>query len=688
MRSIEKKPLWEPADVSETNVAKFIAHVNKRHNLQLQTYHDLHRWSVAGDSLQDFWGDAYSFLELAPPNTQRIGSMLEDENTNAISLFPPPRCFASDTLNIAEFLLRNGRADNVAIHFVREGVPGIERVTWQDLRNRTAAFRDAMVNSDIQVGDVVASVISNSVDAIVLCLATLSIGALWSSASCELGVDAIVDRFAQVNPKIIFADDGYIYGGKLIQLEDRISQWSHKLGQTCGLSTVVVIPYCKVSVKLSRIHTGCSKENFLRRGTGQGLSFKFLPFSHPAFILYSSGTTGTPKCIVHSAGGATLKVKTDMILQHDVREGDVVFQYTTTAWVMWLLNFINLSSGASMLLYDGSPFHPHPTVLLRLAEEVGVSIFGTSPRYLAELKSRGIVPREEFNLNKLRVVTSTGAVLSNDVFNWFYNKGFPPKAQLISMSGGTDIAGCFVGGTPLLPVYAGEIQVKALGMAVDILDAARDDCISVEHLGQAGELVCTKPFPSQPVAFWGKGGSDKYRSSYFERFGPQVWCQGDFVQAEKDTGGLIMLGRSDGVLNPSGVRFGSADIYSVTETMPEIDDSMCVGQRRSHDSDERVLLFVKMKQGHRCSSSLITRLKTTIRAKYSPRHVPSYIFEVADIPYTVNGKKCEINVKQIVSGQKTAVSGTVANPNSLKLYEEFLHLPADQSASPARPSKL
>jgi len=286
------------------------------------------------------------------------------------------------------------------------------------------------------------------------------------------------------------------------------------------------------------------------------------------------------------------------------------------------------------------------------------------------------------------VVTSTGAVLSENVFNWFYETGFPPQAQLISMSGGTDIAGCFVGGTPLLPIYAGEIQVKALGMAVDIMDATREDAVSVQHLGQAGELVCTKPFPSQPIAFWGNAGNDKYRSSYFERFGPHVWCQGDFIQAEKDTGGLVMLGRSDGVLNPSGVRFGSAEIYAVTEAFPEIEDSICVGQRRSNDTDERVLLFVKMKRGHKYTTNLATNLKAAAQAKYSTRHVPSYIFEVADIPYTVNGKKCEINVKQIVSGQKTAVSGTVANPESLKLYEQFLHLPAVGGVAVVPQSKL
>ncbi|TVY88315.1 Acetoacetyl-CoA synthetase, partial [Lachnellula willkommii] len=649
----QKTPLWQPnpTAIGRTPITKFIKSVNSKRNLHLSTYAELYAWSVGTDTFQDFWTEAYLFFGLSPEGeNEHPGPALADNRT---SLFPPPTFFPHARLNIAEYMLRNGKNDEIAVHFVREGVAGVERVSWAKLRERTRAMRDAMVSRGVRAGDVVAAVISNSVDAMVIALAALSVGAIWSSSSCDLGTSAIVERFGQVKPKIVFADDGYIYGGKLIILQDRIKEWSHRLVGG-NLVAVVVVPYCGLDVSTDSIYCGETLDGFLARGTGRQLAFSYLPFQHPAFILFSSGTTGAPKCIVHSAGGVLLKVKTDSVLQHDMRDSDIAFQYTTTAWVMWVLNFVNICSVKSLLLYDGSPFHPTPGVLLKLAEDIGVSIFGTSPRYLAEIRARGIVPRNSFNLKGLRIVTSTGAALSADMYNWFYETGFPPHIQLVSMSGGTDIAGSFVGGSPLLPVYAGEIQAKALGMAVEIFDPAQDEGVPVKLPGLPGELVCTRPFPSQPLEFFGVGGHERYRASYFERFGDTVWCQGDFIQAQEDTQGLIMLGRSDGVLNPSGVRFGSSEIYAVTEAFPEIEDSICVGQRRKSDVDERVLLFVKMKTGQVFTADLATRINLAIRQRYSSRHVPKYVFEVADIPYTVNGKKCEINIKQIVSGQMGA----------------------------------
>ncbi|KAJ5661517.1 acetoacetyl-synthase [Penicillium maclennaniae] len=592
-----KQPVWVPSDIDSTNIVKFLKHVNKKHSLDLKTYDDLWRWSVHSDSLAEFWSEVCAFLRILP---------------DSLPLYPPPRFFPSATFNLAQFILANHDHGQTAIHFVREGVPGVEEIKWGALEERTREAYDALVGYGIKAGDKVAVVMSNSVNAIVLCLAVLAIGAVWSSASPDIGSKAIIDRYGQIEPKVIFADDAYMYAGKRILLEDRIATISQTLcNNDKQLRNVVVVPYCG---------------------------------------------TGTPKCIVHSAGGVALKVSTDTRLQHDMRPGDVFFQYTTTAWVMWILNFVNLSSGATMFLYDGSPFYPEPAVLLDLAARLRVTVFGTSPRYLSELRSRNIVPRKQYSLEKLRIVTSTGSVLSEDLYKWFYRYAFPQKTQLISMSGGTDIAGSFVGDARFFLCILTEP-------------------VSIELSEEAGELVCTQPFPSQPLAFYGPGGDEKYRASYFSRFGDHVWSQGDFIRLLPDTKGLLIIGRSDGVLNPSGVRFGSAEIYQVVETIPEILDSICVGQRRSFDGDERVLLFVMMKVPHTLDARLVASIKAAIKDRYSPRHVPARIFQVQEIPYTVNGKKCEINVKQIVSGMNTKVSGTVANPESLKLYEQYFHLP-------------
>ncbi|KAL7764920.1 hypothetical protein ACKLNR_006065 [Fusarium oxysporum f. sp. zingiberi] len=590
-----KTALWSPQNLNETNAVKFINHVNEKYGLRLQTYEDLYKWSVGDETINHFWAQAYAWLKISSSGTDDLTREVACFNpSDSLSnlMFPPPKFFPTATLNIAELIFRGRKDTDIAIYFSRESLSDVEKVTWASLRERVRKLSSALVNSGVVAGDVVAAVISNSVNAIVICLAALSVGALWSSTSCDMGVGGIVDRYSQIRPKIIFADQGYVYARKIIDLSDRIRQWSSKLRERSDiLARVVVIPNPNLnSIPLHQPNT-YTLENFLKADRGDQLLFEIVPFSHPAFILFSSGTTGPPKCIVHSTGGVALKTKVDSVIQHDIRKTDIVFQYTTTSWIMWVLNLMNLSCGAAMLLYDGSPFHPRPSILLELAQAFKVSVFGTSPRYLSTLKGLGITPRRDFDLSRLRIMLSTGSVLSAELYEWFYSIAFPPSAQLISMSGGTDIAGCFVCGTPMLPVYAGEIQCKALGMAVDIYDSGTDEHVSVEELGAPGELVCEKPFPSQPLAFLGKDGYKQYKASYFERYGPSVWCQGDFVQRSPATGGIFMLGRSDGVLNPSGVRFGSAEIYAVIETIPEVLDSICVGQKREVDINERVLLL-------------------------------------------------------------------------------------------------
>ncbi|KAG5655235.1 hypothetical protein KAF25_001988, partial [Fusarium avenaceum] len=620
-----KTALWSPQRVTETNTVKFINYVNQKYGLSLQTYDHLYEWSVGDKTLAHFWTDAYNWLDLSPSdNGSKKDLNFTAKDTSNILMFPPPKFFPAATLNIAEMIFRGRKDTNVAIVFSREDATHVERVTWEALRERVRKLRSALINSGIVSGDVVAAVISNSVDAIAICLATLSIGAVWSSTSCDMGVSGITDRYAQIQPKIVFADQGYVYAGKTIDLNDRIGQWSRKLRKKSQtLEQVVLIPNAKLKNSCSQHVKSCTMEQFLNGDRGDHLLFELVPFSHPAFILFSSGTV----CLTYS-----------------------------TLFTRW-----------------------------------GVSVFGTSPRYLSTLKSLGIVPSKAIVQQQgmvLRIMLSTGSVLSAELYEWFYVTAFPPSAQLISMSGGTDIAGSFVCGTPLLPVYSGEIQCKALGMAVDVYDSGTDKSVSVEESGAPGELVCKRPFPSQPIAFLGEKGAQQYKASYFERCGPTVWCQGDFVQRSPTTGGIIMLGRSDGVLNPSGVRFGSAEIYAVTETIPEILDSICVGQKREIDANERVLLFVKMKPGNTLTSNLESRISVAIRDRYSPRHVPAHIFEVDEIPYTANGKKCEVNVKNVVNGHKFAVAGTVANPWALRSYEKYRDLPTEEPKVPSVISKL
>ncbi|KAG5652875.1 hypothetical protein H0H81_003305 [Sphagnurus paluster] len=513
-----------------------------------------------------------------------------------------------------------------------------------------------------------------------------------------MGTEGILDRYRQILPKFIFADTEVVYAGKVVDLLPKISDVIRDLADK-GLQQAILLPSAHTGQEIPyTIQRTAHLSEFLSTGDGRELSFEQLPFGQPLFILYSSGTSGKPKCIVHSAGGVLMQTKKDLQIGLGLGPQDTYFQYTTTGWMMWTFMLTGMACGARIILYDGSPFHPDLRTYLKFIDEQGVSVLGTSPRFLAEIVGRGLKPLEIGSFEALRVLGCTGAVLTPPMFEWAQKAFGGDRLHLISTSGGTDVCGSFVTGSASLPVYAGEIQCKTLGMKVEVFDPSGNN---IEHTGSPGELVCSRPHPSLPLYFWGDETGEKLREAYFNMYpggcrvfndfqgawligdttlGSGIWRQGDFMIVNPNTKGIMILGRSDGVLNPSGVRFGSGEIYTVMEKFSDVlDDSLCIGQRRPQDLDERVLLFLKMRPGKKFTPKLEKQIKTDIRKALSARHVPKYIFEVEDIPYTVNGKKIEIAVKQIVSGSDLQPSGTVANPESLKLYYKYRDLDKTQA---------
>ncbi|PSR79238.1 hypothetical protein PHLCEN_2v7096 [Hermanssonia centrifuga] len=581
-----------------------------------------------------------------------------------------PIWFPGARLNYAENILRHN-GDAIAVTSVRE-MGAIENYTFRQLRSMVRQLAAAMRANGLQLGDRVAAIVTNAIDAIIIALATSSVGAILSSTAPDMGTQGILDRYRQVGPKFIFSETEVIYAGKTIDLMPKVSEVVQDL-DSHGLQRVILLPSTKTGVDAkipSDIRACCTLSAFLATGDDRPLTFEQVSFAHPLYILYSSGTSGVPKCIVHSGGGVLMNGMKEGSFAYNMSSDDTYFQYTTTGWMMWNAMIPSLANGTRLIAYDGSPFHPDVRAFLKFVSDQGVTILGTGPRFLTEVQSNGIEPLKLASFDSLRVIMSTGAVLTAPMFEWT-QEAFGPSVHIASVSGGTDICSGFVTAAPTLPTYAGEIQVKSLGMAVEIFD---HEGKSIEDTGLPGELVCTRPHPSMPIRFWGDKNDEKYRKSYFDTY-PGVWRQGDFMVKNPSTKGLIILGRSDGVLNPSGVRFGSAEIYSVLEQFRDVlDDSLCVGQRRPEDKDERVLLFLKMRPGHQLSDSLSNSIREAIRKALSARHVPAYIFEIQEIPYTVNNKKIEIAVKQIVSGSNLKPSGTVANPESLQLYYKYRNL--------------
>lgn len=640
---MDYKKLWAPSkDWSENSqMYEFMQLINKNFNKQFEHYYDLHQWSI--DNIPEFWGEFWKWSEIkhstAPEN------IVDDVNK-----MPGAKWFINARMNFAENLLQR-RDNHTAIIFWGENTVR-KSLTYKELFEEVSRIADGLKKMGVEKGDRVAGFVPNMPESIIAMLAAASIGAIWSSSSPDFGIKGVLDRFSQIAPKVIFAADGYYYKGKVINSQEKLLGI---LDQLPSVEKVVLFEYTK-NRDVQSVPNAVAWEDFGEKG--KDLHFEQLPFEHPLYIMYSSGTTGLPKSIVHSAGGTLIQHLKELKLHCNLTPEQTIFYFTTCGWMMWNWVVSSLAVGSTLVCYDGNPFYPSPEALLKMADELRIDIFGTSAKYIASLEAEGVKPKEISDFPQLKVITSTGSPLSDESFEYVYRE-WKENVQLSSIAGGTDIVSCFVLGNPLLPVYMGEIQCKGLGLAVDSLDENGNSITETQ-----GELVCKKPFPSMPVYFWNDPDGAKYKAAYFETY-PGIWHHGDYIRISNH-GGITMFGRSDATLNPSGVRIGTSEIYSVVENMNEIDDSVVVGQQ--YEDDERVILFVKLTEGVSLTGELQKKIRTLIRSNCSPRHVPAVILETKDVPYTLNGKKVEVAVKKIIHGQDVKNKDALANPDSLENF--------------------
>ncbi|XP_055095040.1 acetoacetyl-CoA synthetase isoform X1 [Symphalangus syndactylus] len=657
---LECQVMWEPDSKKNTQMDRFRAAVGAACGLALENYDDLYHWSV--ESYSDFWAEFWKFSGI-------VFSHVYDEVVDTSKgIADVPEWFKGSRLNYAENLLRHKENDRVALYVAREGKEEIVKVTFEELRQEVALFAAAMRKMGVKKGDRVVGYLPNSEHAVEAMLAAASIGAIWSSTSPDFGVNGVLDRFSQIQPKLIFSVEAVVYNGKEHNHMEKLQQVVKGLPD---LKKVVVIPYVssRENIDLSKIPNSVFLDDFLATGTSEQapqLEFEQLPFSHPLFIMFSSGTTGAPKCMVHSAGGTLIQHLKEHLLHGNMTSSDILLCYTTVGWMMWNWMVSILATGAAIVLYDGSPLVPTPNVLWDLVDRIGITVLVTGAKWLSVLEEKAMKPVETHSLQMLHTILSTGSPLKAQSYEYVY-RCVKSSILLGSISGGTDIISCFMGHNFSLPVYKGEIQARNLGMAVE---AWNEEGKAV--WGESGELVCTKPIPCQPTHFWNDENGNKYRKAYFSKF-PGIWAHGDYCRINPKTGGIIMLGRSDGTLNPNGVRFGSSEIYNIVESFEEVEDSLCVPQYNKY-REERVVLFLKMASGHAFQPDLVKRIRDAIRVGLSARHVPSLILETKGIPYTLNGKKVEVAVKQIIAGKAVEQGGAFSNPETLDLYRDIPEL--------------
>ncbi len=655
---IAERPLWVPdtARIADANITAFTREAEARWGRSFADYAALHGWSI--DQPAEFWTSIWEYGEV---KGSRGDVVLEDGDR-----MPGARWFPGARLNFAENLLRQ-RDDSDALVFWGEDRVH-NRLSHGDLYRQVAHFAAALTDMGVEPGDRVAAWMPNLPETIVVMLAATSIGAIFSSASPDFGVQGVLDRFGQIEPKVLVAVDGYYYNGKIVDCLDRLAAITDGLP---SVKRVVVVPYVHAKHDLSHVHHARVLAEFVKPFLAETeIPFVRLPFEHPLYIMYSSGTTGVPKCIVHCAGGVLLQHLKELKLHGDVKPGDKLFYFTTCGWMMWNWLVSGLAAGATLLLYDGSPMIGNGAILFDYAQSEGMTHFGTSAKFIDGIAKAGLRPGSTHNLARLRAVFSTGSPLVPEGFEYVYRE-IKADLCLSSISGGTDIVSCFVLGNPTLPVYAGEIQCKGLGMAVDVFDETGTPVRS-----EKGELVCTRPFPVMPIGFWKDDDGARYRAAYFARF-DNVWCHGDYSEITAHDG-LIIYGRSDATLNPGGVRIGTAEIYRQVEKLEEVVESLVIGQQwpPGNAADVRVVLFVKLREGLALDDALIARVRQTIRDNTTPRHVPAKVVQVKDIPRTKSGKIVELAVRSVVHGEPVKNVEALANPAAL---DEFRARPELQS---------
>jgi len=646
------EPIWQPSDdrIEQTNMAHFMEALEEDWNITIGNFQELYRFSIT--QKERFWTSLNDFSGV-------IAETWGDEVLVDGDKMPGAKWFPGARLNFAENLLRRRDVADALVFWGEDRIR--RRLTYAQFYDQVSSLAQALRAAGVKAGDRVGAIMSNVPEALVAMLATTSLGGVWSSCSPDFGVQGVLDRFGQIEPRVLFAVDGYLYNGKSHDIRAKLGQIMEALP---SVEHVIIVPYVAEALSLDGLSGAVGLADFVDGLEPGDIDFQRLPFDHPLYILYSSGTTGAPKCIVHGAGGTLLQHLKEHMLLCDIKPDDRVFHFTTCGWMMWNWLASVLACQATLLLYDGAPFYPDGNVLFDYADAEGMTLFGTSAKFINAVSKAGLAPIDSHRLDTLKTMTSTGSPLVPEGYDFVYSK-IKKDFHLVSMSGGTDIISCFVGANPIGPVWPGEIQAPALAMNVQVFDV---DGRSIR--GEKGELVCTEPFPSIPIGFWNDPGDVKYRAAYYEKF-PGVWAQGDWVEFTEH-GGMIIHGRSDATLNPGGVRIGTAEIYRQVEKLGEVVESIVVGQE--WDNDTRIVLFVVLRDGLELDDDLAARIKKQVRAECSPRHVPAKIVQVADIPRTKSGKITELAVRDVLHGRKVKNKEALANPEALALYADIEEL--------------